>query len=74
MGWPVKSVFGFNTDAFDVPLLLGGQKVNPQRDASGAVVVPAAGKPRPDLENHLEGDAGFFTVAMPLWVAPPPVQ
>ena len=24
------------------------------------------------VENRLEGDAGFFTVAMPLWVAPPP--
>ena len=27
-----------------------------------------------DVTNRLEGDAGFFTVAMPLWVAPPPAQ
>jgi hypothetical protein len=25
-----------------------------------------------EVENRLEGDAGYFTVAMPLWVAPPP--
>jgi hypothetical protein len=27
-----------------------------------------------DVENRLEGDAGFFTVAMPLWVPQPPAQ
>jgi hypothetical protein len=25
-------------------------------------------------ENRLEGDAGFITVSMPLWVAPPPAS
>jgi hypothetical protein len=25
-----------------------------------------------DVTNRLQGDAGFLTVSMPLWVAPPP--
>ena len=27
-----------------------------------------------DVTNRLQGDAGFFTVSMPLWVAAPPAQ